>query len=76
MQLGFTDTTMALTLDNGGRRITSSLNEVRNDTGRIAFCALASTPTITVLGSVLDPVIETSVGVATSLTGSLIGFRV
>ena len=25
-------------LDEGGARLTSSLNEARNDTGRIAFC--------------------------------------
>src|SRR3977135_1662666 len=25
-------------LDDGGARLTSSLNEARNDTGRIAFC--------------------------------------
>ena len=29
---------MTLQLDDGGARITSSLNEVTNDTGRIAFC--------------------------------------
>jgi hypothetical protein len=29
---------MATALDDGGARLTSSLNEARNDTGRIAFC--------------------------------------
>lgn len=29
---------MALDLDDGGSRLTSSLNDARNDTGRIAFC--------------------------------------
>ena len=29
---------MALQLDDGAARVTSSLNEARNDTGRIAFC--------------------------------------
>ena len=29
---------MALVLDHGGRKTTSSLSEVRNDTGRTAFC--------------------------------------
>lgn len=29
---------MALDLDAGGARLKSSLNEVRNDTGRVAFC--------------------------------------
>jgi len=29
---------MALALDHGGRKTTSSLSEVRNDTGRTAFC--------------------------------------
>jgi hypothetical protein len=29
---------MTTALDDGGARLTSSLNEARNDTGRIAFC--------------------------------------
>ena len=29
---------MTTTLDDGGARLTSTLNEARNDTGRIAFC--------------------------------------
>ena len=29
---------MAFQLDDGAARVTSSLNEVRNDTGRMAFC--------------------------------------
>ena len=29
---------MALSSDGLGARVTSSLNEVRNDTGRVAFC--------------------------------------